>query len=150
MDDTWKASLLSLFLLCANPAIAAVEDPEFVSQAQVDSLLLQFNSAKSTVDQTLLATHPQWTCNMYGVRSRLQIRRGLSNYNWSRQDDQWSNSGELPVGRYVQAKDGLQGTGERGVRDDVRQLGKDKLIARLSRQDSPDTILSYSVCTATP
>lgn len=148
MDDTFKtyfASFLLSFALLASLTGQAAE-LEFISQDQANALGEQFSGA-GTPTETLFSRKKNWTCDMYGVRTRLQVQRGVKLYEWSSEKGAWKNGGAQPVIDYRLDKGTFSGRGPK-VEDQIRATKEGRLISRLSSADDSHKVIAYSVCTA--
>lgn len=148
MDDTWKAYLSSFLLTVAllSSLTGHAADLEFISHEQTEKLATDFNKAAEATD-ALLTAKKEWSCDMYGMRTRLQVQKGVKLYNWSHASESWMNSGASPVAEYRLEKGVLKGKSER-VEDQVRLTPDGKLISRLSTHGESPRVLAYSICTA--
>lgn len=80
---------------------------------------------------------------MYGVRTRLQVKRGVKLYNWKKSD--WQNDGAQIVRDYQAGNNGLIGsTGK--LEDEVKINAKGKLISRLTLTEPKREVVAYAVC----
>ncbi|MBX3020573.1 MAG: hypothetical protein KF799_02755 [Bdellovibrionales bacterium] len=150
MDDTWKrylsSFLLTLALLSSLTGHADSAELEFISQEQTTALAQTFEGASLSPEQ-LLQRNSKWSCDMYGMRTRLQVQRGVKLYEWSAHDKTWTNSGAQPVANYQLENGTLTGKTPR-LEDQVRATREGKLISRLSASGDAPRVLAYSVCTA--
>jgi hypothetical protein len=86
---------------------------------------------------------------MYGVRSRLQVQRGINLYRWSRESALWKNGGAQPVTEYRYHTDHTRGelVGRTArLEDEVRLTADGQLISRLSASAPSAAVIAYSVC----
>lgn len=150
MEDAFKAYfssfLLLLALLSSLKAFATVTDIEYVSPSTSASLAHQF--ADAHLPNQLSGS---WTCDMYGMRSHMRVKRGVNLYRWSGTKEIWNNNGAQPVSSYRTQDGSLTGVSQSlptKVIDRVRITRKGQLISELSLASSPKTILAYSICTA--
>ena len=73
-----------------------------------------------------------WTCDFYGIRSRMQIEKNLLLYSFNQSKSQVVNRGAQPIKTYRWTDTGLQGTNDR-LLDVVRvSLDRKHLVAELS------------------
>jgi hypothetical protein len=147
MDDSWK-SYISSFLLTAALLgnLAGAVDLEYISPEKQDALAKQFSSAHMTLADKKQLEH-EWTCDMYGMRTHLQVQHGLKLYDFRERDGGGlKNVGAQPVESYSFSADGrLQGQTER-VFDRVRLTAQGELIGQLSLNAPGQTLIAYSVC----
>lgn len=73
-----------------------------------------------------------WNCDLYGIRTRLQVEKDLLLYSFRGLGDSMINKGAQPISRYSWTKIGLQGTNDKLT--DVLRFSPDRqnLIAELS------------------
>jgi hypothetical protein len=147
MDDTRNGYLTSfVFSVGLTLALAghAIE-LEYISPAKHTELEQAFARADFSNDAAGIK-HKTWTCDMYGVRTRLQVRRGVKLYRWSNASD-WQNAGAQVVTNYQVAKDSLNGRTDR-YEDQVKVTADGRIISRLSALKPTTTVLAYSVCSS--
>lgn len=138
MDD--KRLLSLLLLLFASVAGAA--DLEYITPAKQNELKVAFETAKPA------RPHGSWSCDMYGVRTRLQIQRGLKLYEFDLAATEAArNSGAQPVSEYSKAATGWIGKTTR-LEDELRMSADGKMLARLTLNEGTRSVLAYSVCQA--
>lgn len=130
---------LFLFLMLGFSAAAwAKSEIAHVSQREVSSLEKDFNAAGSPVPEKIL--NKTWTCEMYGLQTRMQRAHGKQLYKFLKED--LKNSGAMPIEQYKKKDSGL--VGERGpLQDEIRTKKNGQLIAKLSVKNRP---LSFAVC----
>lgn len=119
-------------------------DFEYISPERRQELEMDFNSsaAKPLVSNDI--KHKKWTCDMYGVRSRLQVQRDVKLYNW-KDDKNWDNAGAQVVVSYAVEKNTLVGRTER-FEDQVKMKANGQLISQLSLVSPNREVVAYSVC----
>lgn len=148
MDDAVFKTLRILGVLFCLPFAVRAADLTYVTPAQVDELQTTFAAASLTPDdlQTLIGTKG-WRCDLYGVRTRLQVRRDIDVYRFTRTipDAEIKNSGAQPITSYAIDAKSLRGTGEHGLIDEVRVTPKKELIAKLSIPERGVTV-AYTLC----
>lgn len=140
-------SLVALFVTCASVMAA---DLEYVSPQKQHDLEVQFAQAHFNADKDSARVRDhQWTCDMYGVRSRLQVQRGLRLYKWptssSTGSGAWYNKGAQIVSDYHPESAALVARNSR-VQDEVKLTQNGELVSRLSLNTPQKTVLAYSVC----
>lgn len=149
MDDARKGylpSLILFLLLTAALADHASGSLEYVTPEQRAELAKKFEEAEFSNHAEF--RHRQWTCDMYGMRTHLQVKRGVKLYRWN-DDKTWTNSGAQIVSDYKLKDQSLIGI-KNGLEDRIKMTGSGQLIARLSITQPESRVLAYSVCTATP
>lgn len=134
--------ILLLFFFMSSVAAQAVE-VEYISPQKQKQLEAMFNHAGfSARKDARIFKEKNWTCEMYGMRSRLQVQRGLKLYKWS---NDWHNDGAQVVSQYKAENFSLVGRGDR-FEDQVKITKDGQLISRLTLTSSKSTVLAYSVC----
>lgn len=146
MDDArtgYLTSFIVFFGLLLGIAGHAV-DLEYISPEKQRELETAFDRANLVVSNDI--KHKLWICDMYGVRSRLQVRRGIKLYQWS-ENGSWVNSGAQPVHEYRAQNGALVGTHDK-LEDKIKFDPNGRLISRLSVIAPERKVVAYSVCTA--
>ncbi len=148
MDDAKTALFSLLLLLTLTVAIAASADVEYISPERQHELENLFESAQfSTPKDTQTLTSHAWKCDMYGVRTRLQVHRDLKLYKWTSNVGDWHNDGAQVVSEYKSGDHGLVGT-RANFEDQVRVTTAGQIVSRLSLTAPLKETLAYSVCTS--
>lgn len=130
-------------LLIFSGMLAHALDMEYISPAQKAELELQFEKAEVSSKDFAALKLKKWTCDMYGVRTRLQVKRGLKLYEWNQEN--WHNEGSQIVRDYTFSDVGL--TGKNGpIEDQVKVNPKGQLISRLSVLRPDRQVVAYAVC----
>ncbi len=149
MDDKAQKGLNSIVfcLLFLSGVIAQAVEFEHISLEQKAQLEKQFDEAHSAADKAETVSGRRWTCDMYGVRSRLQVQRDVNLYSLKKTDLGYTNSGAQVVNQYSAAEGILKG-GNARFEDQLRLTADGRLISRLSlrNQASPSAVIAYSVC----
>lgn len=150
MDDAWKAYFSSLLLTTALlGSLASAVDLEYITPAQSQELADRFSGARLTDSdrQELATTKRNWSCDMFGMRTRLQVQRGLKLYEFQPASSagQLKNGGAQPIESYTLENGALVGRSAR-VQDRVRVTGHGELISQLSLSSAPNSIIAYSLC----
>ncbi|MGE4131841.1 MAG: hypothetical protein AB7F86_09380 [Bdellovibrionales bacterium] len=127
--------------------MAEAVDFEFISLEQKSSFDKRFSQAKPIPDavaaQSLKHT---WLCDMFGMRSRMQVQRGIRLYSWPTVSaDGLANKGAHLVGQYRFENGELQGHTHQ-FEDRVRLEPTGHIIAQLSATKPRGQVISYSVC----
>ncbi|MGE3386495.1 MAG: hypothetical protein AB7K41_07185 [Bdellovibrionales bacterium] len=139
----------------AASQVAAIE---FISKDQVRQLSQEFASARAPKPEEIKAlSEREIKCDMYGVRTRLQVERDVRLYHFksiSPKTTQWDNQGAQVVQQYQIEDNGLigrQGT----MKDEVRLDKKNQVVAELSLlrpasasegESTTPVVLAYSKC----
>lgn len=156
MDDT-KKLLLSLILISAFlGASAFTAEVEYIGPEKQKQLEAQFDQAGfSASKDTKSLKDRSWSCDMYGVRSRMQVHHELKLYKWSNDpaSPSWHNDGAQLVNDYKVENSALVGIHDR-IKDQVTQRYEDQvkltpdgqLISRLSVISPAKMVVAYSVC----
>lgn len=136
----------TLFILISS-VIAQAAEVEYISPEKQKQLESMFKDAHFSMskDAQILKAHG-WSCDMYGMRTRLQVQRGLKLYEWNASDgNEWQNSGAQLVSSYKPEATALVGRRDR-FEDQVRITKDGQLVSRLSLNTPEHTVLAYSVC----
>lgn len=139
-----KLTLLIFLAILNFPAFSA--DVEFISQEKQHELESKFDTGhfSANEDTQAIKSH-EWTCEMYGMRTRLQVQRGLKLYKWNASAAEWHNRGAQVVSDYKAEKSALVGRRDR-FEDQVRLTKDGQLVSRLSLVSPTNTVVAYSVC----
>ena len=147
MDDAWKSYFSSLLLSMAllGAFLSHAADLEYISPEVTTRLADQFSAATLDGKDRI---QKAWTCDMYGMRTRLQIQRGIKLYELKPSTNgHWKNAGAGPVTEYRPAQGALTGKTDQ-VEDQIRITKDGHLISRLSLVSPPHTVIAYSVCSS--
>lgn len=128
--------------------IVQATDWEPISPEKRQELEHEFDKALMKSEAALAIKQKIWTCDMYGMRSKMQVKRGVKLYQWKNEND-WKNSGAQVVSNYKTSDNSLSGETDR-FEDQVRLTSKGQLISRLSLTRPERQVLAYSVCSAQP
>ena len=149
MDDAKKAGLsliVPLLILCASLAGHASGELEYISPSFKTELEKTFDQAEFS--NRVPVRGREWTCDMYGMRTRLQVKRGVKLYRFDEgREETWHNRGAQLVEDYRLADGRLTGT-RRQLEDQVKVTPQGKLISRLSVLEPERQVVAYSICTA--
>jgi hypothetical protein len=157
MDDVKTLAfsiLLTLTILApsvfAEPPAKSTAEPatvEYIAPTKQSQLEDLFNHAEfSSPKHARSLKHGPWVCDMYGVRSRMQVRRDLRLYVWSGEAGAaWHNDGAQLVSEYRAVDGSLTGTHDR-FEDQVKLTADGRLISRLSVLAPQRAVVAYSVC----
>src|ERR1035437_1266100 len=110
MNDAKKVvTLLLVFYSLAGRAA----EVEFISPERRIELESLFKEAQFTPDKdTPKIKGHEWTCDMFGMRTHLQIQRGLKLYKWAEKLE-WHNVGAQLVSDYKSEGPALVGHRDR-------------------------------------
>jgi len=122
-------------------------DFEFIDSGRAQALESAFLKAELTPQKASLLRQ-KWVCDMYGMRSRLQIKRHVALYEFENEAELWKNSGEQVITTYKIEGNALVGKSEK-IRDQIRVTPEGQLISRVTLASEPDKLIAYSRCTAT-
>ncbi|NJM09395.1 MAG: hypothetical protein HC883_00395 [Bdellovibrionaceae bacterium] len=75
MRNGYLPSVIICLALSLSLASQAIE-LEYISPSKKQELEVQFEKAEFSSKDIPALTKKAWTCDMYGVRSRLQVKRG--------------------------------------------------------------------------
>lgn len=146
MDDNRNGFLsLTIFILGLSlTMVGHALDLEYISPERRAELEKDFNSEPFKFPDSSSIKHKKWTCDMYGVRTRLQVQRDVKLYNF-KSDSNWRNDGAQVVTEYKIEEKSLVGRSER-FEDQVKINSKGELISRLSVSSPERQVVAYSVC----
>ena len=136
-----QSFILSLIFAAA---VSQALEMEYVSPEQKAQLVKDFEQAKVETAEGLL--NKKWNCDMYGVRSRLQVQRNVKLYSFKRDfSGAFKNYGSQVVADYKSDSRGLLGLNDR-FEDQLRMTPSGQLISRLSLRQPEPIVLAYAVC----
>lgn len=117
---------------------------EYVSPQKVKELETSFAAAQPPKAEDLTRLNQKdLTCDMFGVRTRLQVERDVKLYNFKDNEGAWENRGAQMVRSYELKESAL--IGQNGsLLDQVRITKTKEILARLSLNG--ETVLAYSLC----
>lgn len=134
-------------LLIVSYAQVALAEVEFVSAEEAQRLKADFGRAHALSKKVLNdLIGRDLKCDMYGVRTRLQIERDVMLYRFHNKDRIWENQGAQVVHNYRISESDFVGR-HGGLTDKIR-FAKGRLISELtiSTAQSNPVVLAYSVC----
>jgi hypothetical protein len=139
--DKFFLSFITLFITCATVMAADFEyvSPQVQRELEARFDQARFNSSKSTKQ---LRNH-EWTCDMYGIRSHLQVQHGVKLYRWP--EATWHNEGAQVTSDY-KAEDTALVSRDSRFEDEVKLTADGQLVSRLSLKSPRKQVLAYSVC----
>jgi len=143
MDDVVTGLISLLFVL--SPIHKANADVEYISPAKTQELQSQFDQAKTPSPKDL--SNHTYKCDMYGARSHMQVKHGLSLYKWQVTQSGLHNEGAQPVSEYKTAGTALVGTKGK-FEDQVKVTPKGELISKLCTTTPEKLTVAFAVCTA--
>ncbi len=133
--------LSTLFMFFAITSHAL--EMEYISPTKKAELEQDFARAEFSPEASDKIKQKVWTCDMYGVRTRLQVKRGVKLYNWKQAG--WRNDGSQIVRNYS-AEDGELRGRHGPLQDEVKINAKGQLISRLSLTHPAPQVVAYAVC----
>lgn len=141
---------IAFCLLFLGGIISHAIEFEHISLQKKADLESEFEKAKLEASDAPQVESKKWTCDMFGVRSRMQVQRNVKLYSLKRDGlGAYANTGAQVISSYSALNGSLQGKNER-FEDQVRLTGNGQLISRLSLrgQDAPgsSTVIAYSIC----
>lgn len=109
-------------------ALKNINDQEIT---QIQDVFRRYQTLTSEISQTAIQGK-NWRCDLYGVRTRLQVERNLFLYRFNQEGPQLRNKGAQPISQYRWTEIGLQGS--HGEILDVIRFSPDRqnLVAELS------------------
>jgi len=116
---------------------------EYISPEKSKELEELFSKSSFEASQSEAIKQKEWTCDMYGVRTRLQVQHGVKLYRF--ESESWQNSGAQPVEEYKPESKELLGQAPR-FEDRVRVTDKGQLISQLTVLHPNRQVVAYSLC----
>lgn len=119
---------------------------EYVSPQRIVDLRTQFESAEPLSSDRLSDLQGKvWICDLYGVRTRMQVERGLKLYQFKSGKEHWWNDGSQVVREYKHKSGHLVGKTS-NLRDQLR-YSDGKIWSQLSlERNNTSTVLAYAEC----
>lgn len=143
MLDVKSAIFTFMFVFTLTAPAAEVEYISPERQHQLESL---FNGAHFTGKDSQAIQAHEWICDMYGMRTKMQVQRGLKLYKWSNSGSaDWHNTGAQLISEYKGGSTALVGQKDR-FEDQVKMTQDGQLVSRLALNNSEKTVIAYSVC----
>jgi hypothetical protein len=152
MDDRSKGLLyIAALVLTLVSSLGRAQTLEYISPEKRQSLKKQFEEGHfSRTDVRKVQLSSTWTCDMYGVRSALQVKHGVELYEWSipnAASEKITNSGLQVVSEYQFKNSTLSGN-VGAISDELRFTKSGQLISRLSHSEGPSSkVIAYALCT---
>lgn len=117
-----------IVLLVTLPA--AAKNYEYISLDEAKNLEKNFKKSATPSKSKILGSN--WVCDMYGMRTRFQVERGLNLYSFGSSSSKViKNSGTQMFGAYSTSEGGLFAS--RGpLKDIIRVTDKGQLISEMS------------------
>lgn len=145
MDGLRKNLFTSaLFSLLAITATAGALEIEYISPEQKNEISAEFERAKNESAEKAIGR--RWSCDMFGVRSGLQVQRGVKLYSLQAGlEGAVKNTGSQVVSNYLAVDGRLKGQNER-FEDELRMTRDGRLISRLSLRQGSPSVIAYSLC----
>lgn len=124
---------------------------EHIETSQVHQLKTVFEAAESVDSEKLLSLKDsKWTCDMFGMTTRLQVEKNVKLYHFTQDSDEsgaLKNRGAQLVKVYKSSKE-LKGANG-SIHDQIRIAKDGKLVSRLEllgpKSQTP-RLLAISVC----
>ena len=131
--------------LCLSLVANAIE-LEYISPDAKNKLALEFDQAVFSAKDADAIKQKKWNCDMYGVRTRLQVKHDMPLYRWDNKES-WHNDGAQVVNDYVEDAGSLRGKNAR-FQDQIKLNAKGQLLSRLSlnQPEGEAQVVAYSVC----
>ncbi|MAE75235.1 MAG: hypothetical protein CL675_14170 [Bdellovibrionaceae bacterium] len=130
---------LALAVAAFGIAVSAQAEITYVPDDKVQELQKQFKEAKAPDAVRLdFEKNHRWTCKLYGVRSQMQVEKGIGLYHFDVEANPQSKTSKVVINRgaqimqrYEALQEGL--VAQKGpLKDIVRLTPNGKLIAELS------------------
>jgi hypothetical protein len=135
------SSIIVFLFICASAMAAELE---YLSPERQHELENQFQSARfDSANNAEKLRNREWSCEMYGVRTRLQVQRDVKLYRWP--SDSWNNLGAQILSDYKAEPSALVARSAR-FEDQVKLTTEGRLVSRLTLNSPGRTVIAYSVC----
>lgn len=137
---------LTSAILCLGLMISLLAhglEMEYISPEKQQKLEALFKKSSLKTEKSDSLRKKAWTCDMYGMRTRLQVQKGMKLYSWN--SASWKNEGSSPVEEYKAENDELVGKASR-FEDRVRMTDDGQLISQLSVTQPKQQVVAYSLC----
>lgn len=137
---------LSSFILCVGITLSLVAhglEMEYISPEKHKELESLFRQSEFNLKKSENMKQKEWTCDMYGVRTRLQVKHGVKLYHWK--STSWHNDGVQPVQDYKPQSEELVGQSAR-FEDRIRMTAGGQIISQLTVVHPNRQVVAYSLC----
>lgn len=137
---------LSSIILCLGLLLSLIAnglEMEYISPEKSKELEQLFAKSTFEVKKSESIKQKEWTCDMFGVRTRLQVQRGVKLYSFKKES--WRNSGAQLVEDYKPESKELLGRADR-FEDRLRVTDKGQLISQLTVTSPIRQVVAYSLC----
>lgn len=137
---------LSSIILCLGLLLSLIAnglEMEYISPEKSKELEQLFARSSFEEKKSEALKQKEWTCDMYGVRSRMQVQHGVKLYNFPK--DSWQNSGAQLVEDYKPGSQELLGQADR-FEDRIRVTSSGQLISQLTVTSPSRHVVAYSLC----
>lgn len=115
---------------------------EYVPKIKRDALADMFKGAKAPTPGRF---EHKWSCDMYGMKTALQVERHVPLYDFlAARNQEFSNGGAQLVKQYRMTSEDLDGQSGQ-ILDKIRETNTGLLVSQLTLKSSGQ-VLAYSVC----
>ena len=149
MDDKLFYPAFLIWLTSALLGLSATAAPleyTYITPIERQNFVTQFEQAPPAAPSLDARIGDRdWSCDMYGMRTQMQVKPQTRLYHFHHQGKTWQNSGALPIGHYAIQNGVLTGENQK-VRDQIKISDRGQLISQLTTASKPAVVLSYSIC----
>src|SRR4051812_16191916 len=133
-----------VFALVVIAAAGHALEMEYISPIQKQQLVDDFEHAK--LEQADALANKKWSCDMFGVRSRMQVQHNVKLYSLSKgPSGSFRNQGAQAVSEYRLQNGVLSGKSGK-FEDNLRVKPNGQLISKLTVLQPEPVVIAYSVC----
>lgn len=136
-----------MLVVMSVPSLGHQGNIEFIEDSQVTALVELFDHASPigvrVLNDRILGK--KWSCDLYGIKSRLQKVRGVQLYDFSKSGAGYKNTGSQVTKAYSIQRGNFIGTRE-NLKDQVRLLEDGRLISRLRHNSKDSADLAIATC----
>lgn len=119
---------------------------EHVSDAKVAELEQLFSIGAPAEKDRIKRLHQSlWSCDLFGVKSRMQVIREAKLYSFLVEGSSLQNLGSQEVKSYSLDGGELKGSSAR-ISDHVRFLSRNHLISKITTKNDAPEALAYAIC----
>lgn len=141
------SSILSFSIFAGSGALAIPNtEIEHVSDAKVAELEQLFSIGAPAEKSRIQKLHQSlWSCDLFGVKSRMQVIRDAKLYSFLVEGSSIKNLGSQEVKSYSILAGELTGSSAR-ISDQVRFLSRNHLISKITTKSETPEALAFAIC----
>jgi hypothetical protein len=137
-----RIEFLILIVGLLSSRLSSATSFEYIDSQKKTELSQTFASARSP---TKAEIQKSWNCDMYGVKTSLQVKRNVALYSFAEGKGAYENTGALPVPDYKLLNNKFIGK-SKNLSDEIKIDSAGNLISRLSSGEDGAEVVAYSVC----